>query len=589
MNDYSYFLTPTVIAATLLSITLLAVDTAIVMRSTVWANRALPRWVAFLPALAFLLLVAHVIVNFTFNPIFVFMAIPIYLATLLLVIGSIAGGIAWFIRRLRKRPQPAPRLYLPSAALALLCAVLLLFGVLRVTQTYGFALSIAPRITALEHAPGDANFSERTWSQGFAGLIETLKAEYPFTAYKELDWDALSAEFAPRIADAEARNDIKAYYRALREFAWHIPDAHIGLEGDDAGLKQAEVGGSYGLTLLRLDDGRLVASNIMADGPAAQAGITPGAEITAWNGTPIVEALAQTPIIWSEAPAATTEALEVMQARFLSRGPVGSQAQVAFRKRGETTPRTATLTAVAAELEEHGDLGPTGLTAANVRGLVLPSGYGYIRVRNAIPSLAGFPDDQMERAVARLSARNVPGIIIDVRDNLGGESKLTAGMLAPFFAEPRLFQYMSLPEATTGAFEVNSAASLTIEPSATQYHGPLAVLIDVYSRSSAEDFALFLGKLPNVTVVGINGTAGAGGVSESAVDLPGGYTLLFPKGQTLDEQFAIQIESDTSGSGGVTPDIRVPLDDAAVDALTAGHDIVLERAETALREQTATP
>jgi len=57
MNDYSYFLTPTVIAATLLSIALLAVDTAIVLRHTVWANRALPRWVGFLPALAFLLLV----------------------------------------------------------------------------------------------------------------------------------------------------------------------------------------------------------------------------------------------------------------------------------------------------------------------------------------------------------------------------------------------------------------------------------------------------------------------------------------------------------------------------------------------------
>jgi carboxyl-terminal processing protease len=220
---------------------------------------------------------------------------------------------------------------------------------------------------------------------------------------------------------------------------------------------------------------------------------------------------------------------------------------------------------------------------------VLPSGYGYIRVRNAIPNLAGFPDDQMERAVAQLSAKHVPGIVIDVRDNLGGESKLTAGMLAPFYAEPRVFQYMSLPEATTGAFELSSAGALRIEPSPTQYHGPLAVLVDVYSHSSAEDFALYLGKLPNVIVVGINGTAAAGGVSESAVELPGGYTLLFPKGRSLDEQFGIQIESDASGSGGVIPDIRVPLDEAAVDALNAGHDIVLERAESALREQLATP
>jgi carboxyl-terminal processing protease len=588
MNDYSYFLTPTVIGATLLSIALVAVDTAIILRHTVWADRAQPRWVAFLPALAFLLLVAQAIANITFNPIFVFMSMPIYFATLLLVVAGIASGIAGLIRRRFKRPQSAQRLYLPSAALSLLCAALLLFGVLRLTQTYGFALSIAPRITALENAQGGADFSESTWSEGFDGLIETLKAEYPFTDHKQLDWDELSAEFSPRIADAEAQHDTKAYYRALREFAWRIPDAHVGLEGDDGGLKQAEVGGSYSLTLLQLDDGRVVVSDVTADGPAAQAGITIGTEITFWNGTPIVQALAQTPILWSEAPAATTEALEVMQARFLPRGPVGSQAEVMFRNRGETTDRTGTLTAVAAELEEHGDLGPTGLTGANVSSLVLPSGYGYIRVRNAIPNLAGFPDEQMERSVAQLNAQRVPGIIIDVRDNLGGESKLTAGMLAPFYAEPGLFQYMSLPEST-GTLEVNSASTLRIEPSPTQYHGPLAVLVDVYSRSSAEDFALFLGKLPNVIVVGINGTAAAGGVSESAVVLPGGYTLLFPKGQSLDEQFVIQIESDASGSGGVIPDIRVPLDDAAVDALNAGHDIVLERAEAALREQPATP
>ena len=577
------------IGATLLSIALVAVDTAIVLRHTMWADRALPRWVAFLPALAFLLLVAHAIANITFNPIFVLMSLPIYLATLLLVVAGIASAIAGLIRRGFKRPQPARRLYLPSAALSLLCAALLLFGVLRLTQTYGFALSIAPRITALENAPGGADFSESTWSEGFDGLIETLKAEYPYTDHKQLDWDALSAEFAPRIADAEAQHDTKAYYRALREFAWRIPDAHVGLEGDDGGLKQAEVGGSYGLTLLQLDDGRVLVSDVTADGPAAQAGITPGTEITSWNGTPIMEALGQTPIIWSEAPAATSEAHQVMQTRFLSRGPVGSPVEVTFHNRGETKPRTETLTAVAADLEEHGDLGPTGLTGANVSGLVLPSGYGYIRVRNAIPNLAGFPDDQMERAVAQLSAKHVPGIVIDVRDNLGGESKLTAGMLAPFYAEPRVFQYMSLPEATTGAFELSSAGALMIEPSPTQYHGPLAVLIDVYSHSSAEDFALYLGKLPNVIVVGINGTAAAGGVSESAVELPGGYTLLFPKGRSLDEQFGIQIESDASGSGGVIPDIRVPLDDAAVDALNAGHDIVLERAEAALREQLVAP
>jgi carboxyl-terminal processing protease len=583
----SIFLSPTAIAATLTSLLLIGLDAFIVLRSTVWATHTLPRWAILLPALAFVLMVAQIAANVAFNFAFVFMSVPLYLASLLISFGAIMDCSLWLVRRALKRTKPAapPRLRLPKVALAVVCAALLALAGVRLAQTYTYAASIADRIVLLEGAPGGTDYSDRSWSQGFAGLIETLKAKYPFTAHKRLDWDSLSAKFAPRIATAEIRHDAQAYYRTLREFAWRIPDAHVGLEGDDHGLKQADVGGSYGLTLLRLDDGRLVVSGVVGDGPAAQAGITAGAEITAWNGTPVAQALAQTPIIWSEAPAATSEARQLMQARFLSRGPVGAQARVTFHNRGETTARTATLTAIAAELEEHGDLGLGGLIGANVSSRVLPSGYGYIQVRNEMPNLAGFPDDQMQRAVAQLSAQHVPGIIVDVRDNLGGESKLTAGMLAPFYAEPRVFQYMRLPAATTGGVEVTSAGTLTIEPSATQYQGPLAVLVDGYSRSAAEDLVLYLGKLPNTTVVGINGTAGAGGVSESEIQLPGGYTLFFPKGQSLDAQFGIQIESDASGSGGVAPDIRVALDDAAVDALHAGHDIVLERAEAALHAQ----
>ena len=56
----------------------------------------------------------------------------------------------------------------------------------------------------------------------------------------------------------------------------------------------------------------------------------------------------------------------------------------------------------------------------------------------------------------------------------------------------------------------------------------MAVLIDNYSHSAAENMALFLKELPNVTVMGMSGDAGAGGSSETDVQLPGGYTFAFP-------------------------------------------------------------
>jgi carboxyl-terminal processing protease len=582
----SLLLSPAAVAAALTSLVLIAVDLLIVLRHTIWATRKLPRWANFLSALAFALMVAQIVANMTFNFAFVIMSVPIYLATLAIGGGALVRGSVWLVRRALKRSQPAaPPRRLPRLALAALCAALVLLGALRQAQTYAYAGSIADRIALLESAPGGADFSDRSWSQAFAGLNETLKQRYPFTTWKRIDWDALYAEFSPRIADAEARQDSNAYYRALREFAWRIPDGHVGIAGDDQGLAAAEVGGGYGLTLLRLDDGRVVVSSLIADGPAAQAGIQIGAEILAWNGMAIEQALAQTPIIWSENPPATSEGRLLQQLRFLSRGSVGAQAEVAFRNRDAAAPQVARLTAIAAELDQHGDMGPAGLLRSAIESRILPSGYGYIRVNDQIPHLAGFPDDQMRQAVAGFAAQGIPGVIVDVRDNLGGESKLTAEMLAPFQPRARLYQYLGLLDPATQQFRPATSAPLLIEPRQPQYHGPLAVLVDNYSQSAAEDLALFLKDLPNTTVVGVSGTAGAGGTSETDVELPGGYTFAFPKAQSLDANFSIQIESDYAGVGGVVPDLRVQLDDAAVDTLGAGRDLVLEHAEAALHAQ----
>jgi carboxyl-terminal processing protease len=583
------FLSPTAIAATLTSFMLIATDLVSVLRSTVWANRQLPRWINFLPVLAVALMVAQVAANIAFNFAFVLMSVPIYLATLLIAGAALVRGSVWVIRWACKRTKAAtsPRFSLPHASLAVLCAALALLGALRLVQTYAYAGSIASRIAVIESAPGGADFSQRSWSQAFAGLIETLKAQYPFTAWKRIDWDALNAEFAPRIGEAEAQHDTRAYYRSLREFAWRISDGHVGLEGDDQGLREAEVGGSYGLDLVRLDDGRLMVSALTAGGPAAQVGIKIGAEIVAWNGATIEQALTQTAVLWSEYPPATNEGRLLQQVRFLSRGPVGAQAQIMFRNRGDSAPRSTTITAIAAELDSHGDEGPAGLVRPAVTSRVLSSGYGYIRVEAEVPNLAGFPDAQMQKTIAHFAEQDLPGVIIDVRDNLGGESMLTANMLALFQPEERLYQYLGLRDPAIGSFRPATNVPLLIEPAQTQYHGSVAVLIDSYSHSSAEDMALILQDLPNATVVGMSGTSGAGGTSETDVQLPGGYTFMFPKAQSLDVNFNIQIESDFTGNGGVTPDIRVPLDDATIDALSAGRDVVLEQAESVLRVQAA--
>ena len=41
--------------------------------------------------------------------------------------------------------------------------------------------------------------------------------------------------------------------------------------------------------------------------------------------------------------------------------------------------------------------------------------------------------------------------------------------------------------------------------------------------------------------------------------MPGGLTIEYPHGQSLDENGVVQLDGDWRFEGGVTPDIRVPL------------------------------
>jgi len=143
------------------------------------------------------------------------------------------------------------------------------------------------------------DLSNLTLSESFNALCAQLAREYPFTAWKGIDWDALAARYASRIARAEQEQSARDYYRALREFVYAIPDARMQLWGNDGGSRHAHIGGGFGLALTRLDDGRVLICDVLKNSPAARANIRIGAQILAWNDLPIHAALTRTPIVWA--------------------------------------------------------------------------------------------------------------------------------------------------------------------------------------------------------------------------------------------------------------------------------------------------
>jgi carboxyl-terminal processing protease len=536
----------------------------------------LPRWLDFVPAV----LLALMLIQIAVEGLQAYMVIA-YAVVLLLFLLT--------VRRMIRRD-------LPVKASRLRTVMTLVGAVLGIVALIGGILS-GPMAASL----AGEDLSRRSWTVAFDRMNEILAQRYAFTEWKQIDWDALHAEFAPRFAAAEAADDQDAYHLALREYLFSIPDGHVILSGGDTGLWRDSIGGGYGLALIELDDGSVIAHVLQERGPAEKAGMTWGAEILEWDGVPIDEAIGEVSTIWMEVPPATQEGCRLAQQNLLTRAPVGTQVTLTFQNAGEDVPRTVTLTAVDDGLEPLvqsvswragvgirkgvGQEVDESLTLLPPEYGILPEGYGYIRVYHVRPQ-EGAPDFVaiVEQAVSEFVAHDVPGIIVDVRGNPGGTDEFVAEMMGHFFTEPDFYEYKFFDNWLTQLSFLDLAMPLSIEPKEPHYGGPIAVLIDQDTRSSGEGFALAAQRLPQGHVVGMYGTHGSFGMCCTTINLPGELELLYPPGQSQDANGRVQLDGDHNLQGGVAPDIRVPLNRETVYALfVEGEDVVLQHAIEALQ------
>jgi carboxyl-terminal processing protease len=460
--------------------------------------------------------------------------------------------------------------------------------------------------------PRHADLGKLGWSAAFSRLCSLLASEYPFTAWKGIDWAAVERELGPRVAAAAARHDRRAYYRALRELVWGLRDGHAHLLGDDGGHERDEVGGSFGFEVVELDDGRVLASRVTAGGPAAQAGLRAGAEIVSWNGMPAAAALAAVPVLWSERPPATREGARLAQASLFGRAPVGAHAVIAFRNRpaaaaggragstggdgpgdggGESAVEPATevrgLAATAAPPARAPCLRASELLfGRTLETRELAAGAGYVRIRFEVPTLrTPLPGRTLRRALARFAADRLPGVIVDVRGNCGGMDAMVPSLVAPLLREAELYEIPGVysqgrreseGRRGRGRFVPDPRQAIAVLPRPPLYRGRIAVLVDADTVSAGEAIPLLLEGQPDTAVIGLHATHGSFGIGLKSVALPGGLEVVFPHAQSLDGDGRVEVDGDAAGRGGVEPDVRLPLTAAVVDSWYGrGEDVVL--------------
>ena len=333
-----------------------------------------------------------------------------------------------------------------------------------------------------------------------------------------LDWPSAAVVFGPRAAAAA---DQKALYAVINEMLAPLKDSHThALSPEQADERRTQLRARTGFSLTRLD-GRWAVADVVKGSPAELGGVQRGWIVVSRNGK-----------VLTDRNDFHANDGEVVQWEFLDTRdqPVA----LALKARPfSTKPRQ--------EVRE------------------LPGGFVYLR-------FDGFDGPDRRWLSAHLKAhRTAPGVIIDLRQNPGGETLSLGITIGEFFdrsVDCGTFVSRGGSRGEKNSWQIGSA----------HYAGRVAILIDGASASAAEIFSAVLQDHGRATLVGRK-TAGAV-LASWFYSLPDGGELQLsredyfaPKGRRLE-------------GNGLVPDVKV---EPTLADLRAGRDPDLDAALRVMR------
>ena len=205
--------------------------------------------------------------------------------------------------------------------------------------------------------------------------------------------------------------------------------------------------------------------------------------------------------------------------------------------------------------------------SAGINYRVLDDNIGYIRYESfSVPVGEGNLDDVLSYLML------CRGLIIDIRNNGGGELSTAERLAGRFVQQKTLVGYMQ-HKTGTGHNDFSSLEPQYLEPSSSlRWHKPVCVLTNRSVYSAANAFAVWMHELPNVRLVGDH-TGGGSGLPMSS-SLPNGWSVRFSACPMYDAR-------KQQTEFGIDPDIHAALTD---EATQQGIDPIIETARALMSQ-----
>ena len=426
---------------------------------------------------------------------------------------------------------------------------------LRMRLSNGVVLAVA--LSGLSFAQPTSTPAQRQLNvDSFELVWKTVRDKHWDPKMNGVDWQAVHDELLPKVEKAASTDDAR---EVMSDMLGRLKQTHFGIvpgeaykeldQKDDEG-KSSPSEGDPGLDV-RLVDGHTLVTFVTPDSPAAAKGVKLGWEILRIDGKELAPGMAK--VHAAIGSALMAELIETRSVEERMRGPIDKTVDVEFL---DGKDRKVKL--------KLGRTGPRGIET--VVGS-LPPLHFWMDAHKIQPDIGYvtfnmfFEPDAVASSVQKIMSQcsDCKGFIIDLRGNPGGLGGMAMGLAGWFTSQSGL---------RLGTMYLRSTSlKFAVFPRAEPFRGPLAVLVDGCSASTAEIFAGGMQDLKRARVFGTH-TAGAA--------LPSWFTKL-PNGDGF--QYAVANYISEGGKPlegvGVTPDQEVKL---TRHQLLEGQDPALDAA-----------
>jgi carboxyl-terminal processing protease len=177
---------------------------------------------------------------------------------------------------------------------------------------------------------------------------------------------------------------------------------------------------------------------------------------------------------------------------------------------------------------------------------------------------------------------NCDGVIIDLRNNRGGNLEDVDFLVGQFTSKPMLFGYARY-KSGVGRLDYTPPLPLNItqQTGATDFKKPIVILADIYSAALSEVVMQAFKALPGakVMVVGEHTYGTSGLFTGNDISTNGGTFGLGTFGGVRISNTALQDKNHNFNFSGISPDFEVKYNASSIDQmLHTGVDIQLEKA-----------